>query len=220
MTDETPKNLTPNPNYPGNTNKAKIKKSSGEDRVKQEKVVTSDVVQRKKPLGKKVREAFTGDDARSVFFYLAVDVAVPAIKTLVGDLVNQGLSRAMWGAGSPTRISGQKSIGYHNMYRQMGSAQTAGREDGSRSLSNRARTVHDFNEIILPDRTQADEVIERLHDVVSDYGIATVSDLYDLVGIQGSYTDDKWGWSDLRASGITRVREGWLLNLPRPQPID
>lgn len=218
MTEDTNKRLSPN--YPGNTNKSRVTPSEKEERVKKEQVVTSEVIQRKKTLGRKLKDSFTGEDARSVIFYLAVDVAVPAIKTLVGDLVNQGLNRAMWGANAPTRIGSQKSAGYHNMYRKMGAAQTDGRSDGVRALSGRARAVHDFNEIVLPDRGQADEVIERLHDIVSDYGHASVSDLYDLVGIQGSYTDDKWGWDDLRAAGITRVREGWLLNLPRTQPID
>ena len=216
------------PNYPGNTNKAKISADPGAkapaERIKKEQVVTGEVVQRKKSLGKKIKESFTGDDARSVLFYLAVDVAVPAVKTLLGDLVNQGLSRAMWGDGAPNRISTGRGAGYNNMYRQLGSAQTAGRYDGgspaARSMTPRGRAVHDFTEIVLPDRAQAEEVIERLHDIVNDYGFASVSDLYDLVGITGSYTDDKWGWADLRASGVSRVREGWLLNLPRAVPMD
>ena len=217
MTDEASKKMAPN--YPGNTNKARVVKPEVGERVKQDKIIVGEVIERKKSLGRKMRDAMTGDDAQTVWSYLVIDVFVPAVKTLAGDLLTQGLNRAMWGSSSPSRISTQKSVGYHNMYRQMGSAQTAGRGD-PRGISQRSRAVHDFTEIVLPDRAQADEVIERLSDIVSEYGFASVSDLYDLVGIQGSYTDDKWGWDDLRSSGVSNVREGWLLNLPRTKAMD
>ena len=87
-------------------------------------------------------------------------------------------------------------------------------------LSRRARASHDFDEIILATRVEADEVIDRLFDLVSKYETATVADLYDLVGISGNYTDDKWGWFDLRGAGVHRVRNGYLLDLPKPEPLD
>ena len=59
-----------------------------------------------------------------------------------------------------------------------------------------------------------------LFTLIERYQSATVADLYELVGVQGSYTDDKWGWVDIRGAGITRVRNGYLLDLPRPQPLD
>ena len=37
------------------------------------------------------------------------------------------------------------------------------------------------------------------------------ADLYDLVGINGSYTDNKYGWTHLRSTDVQRVRDGYLL---------
>jgi len=87
-------------------------------------------------------------------------------------------------------------------------------------MSRRGRASHDFDEIILATRVEGEEVIERLFDLVSRYEAATVADLYELVGVSGNYTDDKWGWTDVRGSGVTRVRNGYLLDLPKPEPID
>lgn len=87
-------------------------------------------------------------------------------------------------------------------------------------MSRQARSRHDFDEVVLTSRTEAEEVIDRLFEVVSRYGTATVADLYELVGITGTHTDNKWGWTDLRGAGVSRVRGGYLLDLPEPQPLD
>lgn len=76
---------------------------------------------------------------------------------------------------------------------------------------------HDFDEIILESRRKAEEVLSYLMDIIVDYGQVTVSDLYDYIGIQSNFTDEKYGWIDLRGSIPRRVRGGYSLDLPKPQ---
>jgi hypothetical protein len=87
-------------------------------------------------------------------------------------------------------------------------------------MSRRARARHDFDEIVLETRGEADEVIDQLYEIVSRYDSATVADLYELVGLASTHTDNKWGWTDLRGAGVTRVRSGYLLDIPEPRPLD
>lgn len=87
-------------------------------------------------------------------------------------------------------------------------------------MSQRGRARHDFDEIVLDERAEAEEVIDKLYEVVSRYEFATVADLYDLVGLPSNHTDHKWGWSDLRGAGVSRIRDGYLLDLPDPEPLD
>lgn len=87
-------------------------------------------------------------------------------------------------------------------------------------MSRRARSAHDFREIILETRAEAEEVIERLFDCVQKYQTATVADLYDMLGIEPAFTDDKWGWYALPGANARRVRDGYLLDLPAPEPLD
>jgi hypothetical protein len=83
-----------------------------------------------------------------------------------------------------------------------------------------ARRNHDFDEIVLATRAEANEVIDRLFDLISKYEQATVSDLYDLVGLEAKFTDEKWGWRDMRGVQAVRVGGGYLLDLPRPEQLD
>ena len=87
-------------------------------------------------------------------------------------------------------------------------------------MSRRGRANFDFDEIILDKRVEAEEVIDQMFLLLEKYDMVTVADLYDLVGIASNYTDEKWGWTDLRGAGASRVSGGYLLELPRPEPIN
>lgn len=56
-----------------------------------------------------------------------------------------------------------------------------------------------------------------MDDLIDKYGTVSVGDLYELLGEEPAYTDEKWGWTDLTESGIRRVRDGYLLQLPQPE---
>ena len=118
-------------------------------------------------------------------------------------------------SGPTPPASGPTGYVSYNRY-SMGNRQSS----SQRALSRQGRSRHDFDEIVLEARAEAEEVIDRLFEVVSRYGTATVADLYELVGIAGTHTDNKWGWTDLRGAGVSRVRGGFLLDLPEPQPLD
>jgi hypothetical protein len=210
--------------FPSNRKKDRVK-SEPKAEKKVEKVTQSEVVRRKKPIGKKVSETFIGGDARSVWAFVAIDVLIPAAKDMIADAVSQGVERMIYGdARSTSRRSGRRPAdGPYVSYNRISKAQNRGvgpDPRGHHQLSRRARASHDFDEIILATRVEAEEVLERLYDLVSKYETATVADLYDLVGITGSYTDDKWGWFELRGAGVTRIRNGYLLDLPKPEPLD
>jgi hypothetical protein len=208
--------------FPTNSHKAKDAEGEQPEAKKTEKVVTGDVVRRKKPFGKRFTETFVGGDAKSVWGYVVFDVLVPAAKDMASDAVSQGIDRMLFGENRPrNRRTGHRPGTNPNGYVSYNrfSQNRPTRED-PRNVSRRARASHDFDEIILATRVEAEEVIDRLFDLVSKYEVATVGDLYDLVGITSNYTDSKWGWEDIRGAGVTKVRNGYLLDLPRPEPIE
>lgn len=204
--------------FPGNSQRGKEQRVKPAEK-KVERVVQSEVVRRKTPLSKKIKETFVGGDARNVWGFVAFDVLIPAAKDMFADAVSQGVERMIFGdARSTSRRTGRRPGDSHISYNRYSSAR---RDEPRRpEISRRGRATFDFDEIILATRVEAEEVIDRLFDLVSKYEIATVADLYDMVGIAGNYTDDKWGWQDLRGGGVTRVTNGYLLDLPKPEPLD
>ena len=184
-----------------------------------EKVVSGEVVRKKKGVLSKFKETFTGEDAHSVGSFVFFEVVVPAIKTTVSDAISQGVERMLFGdSRGGSRSSGSSRSTTYTPYNRMYRGRES--EQRPRHLSPRGRSTHSFDEIIMDSRGEAEEVLDRLTENVREFGVATVSDLYDLVGISKDYTDYKWGWANLRDARVRRVREGYLLDLPSTEPID
>lgn len=202
--------------YPSNSDKSKL----GEYEDKGiERVTSSDAIRRKKGLGKRFKHIFLGGDAKGAMQYAFYAVLIPAAKEAIVDAGREGLEKLVMGdarrSRGPSRPSGPTGYVSYNRF-SMNNSPAA---EPTRSFTRRARATHDFDEIVLQTRQEAEDVIDRLYDVVARYGAATVSDLYELVGITSTHTDQKWGWEELRGASVSRVRSGYLLDLPEPEPL-
>lgn len=213
MTEEndTPKIPATSYNLPGNSHKAK-----GAPKKEVKRVTEGKVVERKKSLGKRMAETFTGDDASSVGGYILFEVALPAVKQLIADAVSQGIERLLF--GDMARGGGSRPRPGYTSYNNISKKS----RDEPRAMSNRARATHNFSEIVLEDRGEAEEAIFQLVELIENYDVATVSDLYSMIGITGSFVDEKWGWTKDNIGGarVRRVSKGFLLDLPRPIDIN
>lgn len=213
--------------YPSNSrnNKREPVQQEKVDDKKLHKVVQGKVMKKKKGIGSKLAETFLEDDTKSVASYIFHDVLIPAAKSMISDMVGGGIEMLLFGGrrGRTDYSRGGSSRGpsrtsYGSYYRDTN--RDSRDRDRDRSMSNRSRARFDFDEIVLETRGEAEEVISNLVDLTIDYQQATVADLYELVGITGNFTDNKYGWTDLRGVVPRRVRDGYLLDLPRPQPLD
>lgn len=204
-------------NYPSNSHKSQ--EPEKKDRPKVEKVVSGEVSERKDGVGRKIAKSFVGDDAQSVGSYILFDVMIPAAKNMIADMVSQGIQRALFGGTSPAPRQGGARTNYTS-YNKVSPNKVSSSRPPSPTLSSRARSTHDFKEVVLQTREEAETVLQGMFDILDDYDFVTVNDFYSLVGITGSFTDDKWGWGDLRGATTRQIREGYLLELPRTIPAD
>ena len=75
-------------------------------------------------------------------------------------------------------------------------------------------------QLVIESRGEAEEVLCRLDEIIDVYGVARVADLHDLVGVTGNYTDNHYGWTNLRNADVVRVSGGgYRLKLPKALPI-
>lgn len=192
--------------FPSNAHKDK-------ERPKIEKVVTGKVTVRKKPLTKRIFETFVGEEGiDNVFGYLIHDVLVPAAKNTISEMVQGGIEMMLFGERKSNRNSFTRNGGH--TYINYGTF--ANKQDGRRNIPSRAIANYSFGEITFQSRGEAEEVLSNLVDLIMDYGEATVKDLYDYAGIEGDYTARNYGWMDLSSSRVDRVRDGYIIILPKP----
>lgn len=181
-------------------------------------VVSSGAVRRKKSLRRQFKETFVSGDARTAIQYVVLDVLLPAAKDMVVEAGSQGIEKLIFGESRRRGASSPQAgpTGYVS-YNRMSSGRSSGSQ---RAISRQGRARHNFDEIVLDQRAEAEEVIDRLFDLVSRYESASVADLYELVGLPATHTDNKWGWTELQGAGVSRIRGGYLLDLPEPEPFE
>ena len=209
--------------FPGNsfTGKGEPDPANTPEEKKVKQVTAQAATTRKPGLGKKFKSTFFGGDAKTAGNYVIFDVLIPAAKDTMVEGVSQLMERVVFGdsrrrgprRGMTQPPSGPLGMVNYNRYAMQ-------QEDQPRSMSRRARANHDFDEIILNSRQEAEDVIEKMFDIVSRYDSVSVADLYELVGLPSQHTDQKWGWLDIRGSRASRLRGGgYLLDLPEPRPL-
>lgn len=204
--------------FPSNSIKLKEEKTK-EVRKKVEPVVKSKVTVQKKSLGKRISKSLFGDDTRGVGSYILYDVLIPAGKSMITEMVGGGIEMLVYGERQGRRTSRDRGTSYVS-YDKASYRNGREREGRERDTSRSARARHDFDDILIETRGEAEDILSHLVDFCQDYGQATVADFYDLAGIESKFTDNKYGWVDLRGTTITHVRGGYLLNLPKTQQVD
>ena len=183
------------------------------ERKKVEKVVKGAVKTRKKSEIRKFTDIFVAEDVGEVKTYLVRDLLIPSIKNTILDLIIEGATIIFKGESGRSRKS-NSSVDYVS-YRNYSA------RDERRYSDSRSRSSYGYDDIVLESRGEAEEVLSRMDELIDTYGFVTVADLYDLVGKSCNYTDNKYGWTNLRNAEPVRIRGGeYMLRLPKAYTID
>lgn len=207
---------------PSNTKKDKEAVTTEPEKKELKKVISGTAVKRKKSVGRRFKEVFFEDNADRVGEFLLMDVIIPGTKDLLLNLGNTFLEQILYGRVQPRSVVQRGgllgSLGRNNYQPQVRS-QNRGGTSQVVQLSDQGRRMHDFSEIVIPDRGSAELVLVELQQQIDAYKVATVADLYNLVGITENFVDNEWGWYSLEGANARRVRNGFVLNLPPTEQL-
>ena len=197
--------------YKSNSRLSKNDKTEEPKKEKVEKVVKGVVTTKKKNglLGN-----LLSGDIFEIQEYVLQDVLIPAVKNTIEDIITNSVSMLL--NNGETRKGSKRStasrVSYRSYYER--EENDRGRRSGGSSSND-----YSYDNITVETRAEADDVINRLDELIDVYGMASIGDLYDLIGISGQYTDNKYGWTDVRTATHVRVRGGYRLKLPRAKPL-
>ena len=175
-----------------------------------EAIVTEQVKTKKRRGFRRLADIFMAEDTSNVKSYLFMDVIVPAIKKGILDVVTNGVDMLLYGStGHSSKKSTASKVSYRSYY---------DRED---IPVTRSKSSFDYEDIIFSNRGDAEAVLCALEDIIEQYGVASVGDLYDLADVSTTnYMINKYGWTNLRSAQVIRSRDGYLLKLPKALPIN
>jgi hypothetical protein len=198
-------------------------------RKKLDPIVKGPVVKQKPNFFDKFKTSFLGEGG-NIGEFVVYDILVPAFRSTISDMGfgliemffgsgrNQGRGRDYGGYGSRiVRDRGRSYIDYKSSSdRDRG---RSSRDDSHRDLERTDRARHNFGNVVFTNRGEAEEVLSRLVDLIEEYDEATVAAFYELSGIESEYTDDRYGWTNLRDAYTDRVRNGYIIVFPQTRPL-
>lgn len=169
---------------------------------------------RKEPLGTRLKRIFLSEDVDKVGEFVFLHVLVPGIQDIVSSIVENALNISIFG------LNRGKEYGQRNTSSQARANLYWNSSVGNqRQYANepRPRSSNNFREIIYDTQADANRVLDSMIDLVSTYGVASISDLYSFSGLSSdNFTNNDYGWTNMQGARVVRARDGYVLELPKP----
>lgn len=184
---------------------------------KVEKVISGETKTRKRSLTKRFADIFLSEDVGDVKTYLIYDILVPAIKENIADAINATVSMLFFGEAS-RRSKQRPGVPTTAKFNYNAISNTRERLPSY----SRSRIAHNFDDVIFETRAEAELVLDGMVEILnSEYKQVTVADFYDLAGRTTSFTDNKYGWTDLRGARVVgSPSRGYSIDLPRCMALE
>ena len=201
--------------FPSNSNRSleKIETESVPERVHAKPVAKRLAGKKQETTLQKFRNLIFADDINDIGDYLVKDLIVPTIKDVFLNFMNA----LLWGdrrSGNGYRDNSRQRTNY-NRISSTARVETP-RRSSERTDYNEERNQFNVDNIVFATKAEAEEILAKLEDYIEDYGQVTVGYLYELMDESGPWTVEYYGWRSLRSARITRVQNGYSLDLPRP----
>lgn len=198
--------------YKSNSDKARQEQKTEK---KVEAVIAGAAKTRKKGDMQKFADVFIAEDANNVKSYILMEVIAPAIKKTISDIVTTGVDIILYGeAERSKKTSTSSKVSYRNYYERDTDRVRAG-------TANNRRNGLNYDDILFDTRGDAEAVLDAMNDIISQYGTVSVSDLYDLARVPNdNFTMARYGWANIGGATAVRVRDGYIIKLPRAIPLN
>ena len=196
--------------YKPNSNRFKEQQKEVTEKKEIKRVTSGKVKVKKKTALQKMAGGLFADDAEKVKSYILMDIILPTLADGITDVLKKSID-AIFGRESRSSSNSRSSkISYRSYYES----------PDNRGNSAKTRGVYNYDDIIFNSRGEAEEVLDRMDELVQGYGNVSVAEFYDLAGVSSEYTSNKYGWTDIHTAKVVRVSgDGYMIKLPRAMPL-
>lgn len=196
--------------------KAKADSQKPEKRV-EKAIVTGGASTKKKSEIRKFADGFVSEDAANVKSYILHDVVIPAAKRILDDVIVGSLRMFLYGdkGGSGGGRTNASKVSYRSYYERESDRR---RDNGA----GRVRSGFEYDDIEFEYRGDAEAVLTEMENIIEQYDIVSIADLYDLAGVSNNNpSTNRYGWTNLATAAVARTRDGkYVIKLPRAMPLN
>lgn len=192
------------------------KKGGPQGNEKAPKIVKNPVKVKKKNKLAKLAESFFVEDIKSVLSWGVTEVAIPALKKLFVEFIDNTANSMMYGHGSgeyQKRRSSVGNISYREFYNT--------RRNISDAYAMRHTEVYSFGTVEVETKEEAKDVLKHMDANIREYGFITVGHFLQMLDVQPRSTDFNYGWTSISGARIIGIPNGgYEISLPKVMQID
>jgi hypothetical protein len=183
--------------------------------------VVSGVVQVKRPATRRFMDFVFQESPKELTKRVGRDVIAPRFKAGIEEALNSFIAGMMWGDGANRPISNVVrgtvlrggGVNYSAVSQGPQSLMQARQANETRSSSG------NYQDLIMPTQQTAELVLANMYELLNQYRVVAVADLYELAEITPAPSDNSYGWTSFDGARIRSVGNGYVLELPRPSLI-
>lgn len=199
--------------YTPNSHKYKEEQKALANEKKVEKIVTGKVKTVKKSGFRKIADGIKSKDFKGIASFVISDHIIPGIKDIVWKAGKNTLEMLIFGEVSKEKKANSWRADYvsYNKYSDRYDSRPASRPEN--------KAPRHYEDLRFETAKEAEEVLDSMQGMIDQYDAVSILALYEMCGINGDYTDNRYGWENLASATVGRDRDGYYLNLPKAVPL-
>lgn len=151
---------------------------------------------------------------------VARDVIVPRLKMAAEEAFNNFLAGMLWSGGQNRPLGGMVQ---GTVLRAGGTSYSAVSTQAAMLAARGAlppsSTVANYQDLVVPTQQYAETLLANMYDLLNQYRVVAVADLYEAAALTPGPADEKYGWTSFDGARISHDPNGYRLELPRPTLI-
>lgn len=182
-------------------------------------VVSGGVKKVQRPATRRFLDFMFAESPKALASKIGRETIVPRIKQGMEEAFNSFVHGMFWGKGEsplPNNIHQQIMRGGGVNYQAI-SSQTSALTQAR--VANQSRSHGNYEDLICPNQQIAEALLANMYNLLNQFNVVAVGDLYELAGMSSSISDGSYGWTNLDTARIRPTQGGFVLELPRPNLI-
>lgn len=176
---------------------------------------TEPIAPKEKSIWQRIKEAFIGDDIKSLPERVLFNRVIPSVKRSVHDVLDDTIDGILGPKSKASEVVKRATRSDDDGYIVDYGAYYRGPREYPRSRESRIEFIRQY---VFPSKDEAEAELRLMRDQIENHEFCSVLFVRNRFGEPVLPIDEKWGWYSLRTADAIPVENGmYIIDLPEPR---
>ncbi len=192
-------------------------KKDSKSTQKKQSVVKGATTAKKKSKARALADNLITNEINGIKDHVLFDIFIPTFRDFIHEAAVSAIDMLLYGSSGsrgnirkPPRTTNSVSFNNTSYYSNYTNYRNYAQPQRmvANSSNNRTRDVLEIEYELMDD---ANYVLHNLNEAIDEYGIASVSDYYELSNMPSNWSDNEWGWYDVSMARVKPRNGRWII---------